>query len=72
MEMTKSCGNCVNWEKFGESWICENVYGSEGWPCDCTPPNDAACQNWSNNPADKDKAQDALRYFVDHFWDNAD
>jgi hypothetical protein len=72
MGMAKSCGNCVNCEKYGELWTCENVAGSEGWPCDCTPPNDVACRNWSNNPADKDKAQDALRYFVDHFWDNAD
>ena len=67
--MKKSCGTCVNCEKDGKSWTCENVFGSEGWPCDCSPPNDEACANWSDNPADKDKAQDALRYFVDHFWD---
>ena len=70
--MTKSCGNCVNCEKHGKSWTCENAMGGEGWPCNCAPPFDEACDNWSDNPADKDKAQDALRYFVDHFWDNAD
>ena len=70
--MNKSCGNCVNCLKRGKSWTCENVSGSEGWPCDCSPPNDAACENWSDNPADIDKAQDALRYFVDHFWDGDD
>ena len=52
--MKKSCGNCVNCEKYGNSWACENVAGSEGWPCDCTPPHDEACKNWSDNPADKD------------------
>lgn len=70
--MKKSCGNCVNCEKYGnkkERWSCENVFGSEGWPCDCAPPHDEACENWSNSPADKDKPQNALRYFVDHFWD---
>ena len=67
--MKKSCGNCVNCEKYGKSWACENVAGSEGWPFDCTPPHDDACTNWSDNPADKDKPQDALRYFVDHFHD---
>ena len=70
--MRKSCGNCVNCEKLGASWTCENVSGSEGWPCDCSPPRDRACSNWSDRPEDKDKAQDALRYFIDHFWDNAD
>ena len=72
MAKKKSCGNCVNCEKYGankEQWACENVAGSEGWPCDCSPPHDEPCANWSDNPADKDKAQDALRYFVDHFWD---
>ena len=70
--MKKSCGNCVNCEKYGNSWACENVAGSEGWPCDCAPPHDEACKNWSDNLADKDKAQDALRYFVDHFHDDDD
>ena len=75
MAKKKSCGNCVNCEKFGdnkERWTCENVAGSEGWPCDCSPPHDDACKNWSDNPADKDKAQDELRCFVDHFWDDRD
>lgn len=72
MEVTKSCENCVNCEKHSTGWACENVAGSEGWPCDCTPPNDAACRNWSDNPADRDKAQDELRYFIDHFWDDDD
>ena len=70
--MTKSCANCVNCEKHGESWTCENAFGSEGWPCNCAPPFDEACDNWSDDPADKDRAQNALRYFVDHFWDHAD
>ena len=65
----KSCGTCVNCEKGSKSWTCENVSGSEGWPCDCTPPNDEPCANWSDKAEDKDKPQDALRYFVDHFWD---
>ena len=70
--MNKSCGNCVNCFKRGDSWTCENYADGVGWPCDCTPPHDAACENWSDNPADKDRAQDSLRYFVDHFWDNDD
>lgn len=75
MQKKKTCSNCINCEKYGdkkERWTCENVAGSEGWPCDCTPPYDDACKNWSDDPKDKDKAQDALRYFVDHFWDDRD
>lgn len=44
--------------------------GHEAYSCDIIePPGDTACENWSNDPADKDKPQDALRYFVDHYWD---
>lgn len=50
--LTKTCGNCVNCEKYthdnGERW----------W----------VCENWSDDPADKNKPQDALRYFVDHYY----
>lgn len=72
---TKTCGSCVNCEKYthdnGERWwVCENYVKSVGMPVDITPPGDAACENWSDNPADKDKPQDALRYFVDHYWDD--
>lgn len=70
----KSCGNCVNCEKYTsggkEKWACENWERGVGMPVDVYPPNDEACSNWSNNPEDKDKAQDALRYLIDHFWDD--
>ena len=72
----KSCGNCIQCEKytFGgkERWTCENYAGGEGWPYDVTPPNDEACANWSDNHDDKDRPQDELRYFIDHYWDEED
>ena len=71
----KSCENCVNCEKYGENkekWACENYYYGVGMPYDVAPPNDEACPNWSDKPEDKDRANDELRYFVDHFWDDAD
>ena len=69
----KSCGNCVNCEKYGEDkekWSCENYDKGVGMPYDVAPPNDGACSNWSDNPKDKDKPQDRLRHFIDHYWDN--
>ena len=74
--MKKSCGNCVNCEKYvsngKEKWSCENWECGVGMPFDVYPPNDEACRNWSDNPEDKDAASDALRDFVDHFWDDDD
>lgn len=77
MTEKKSCGNCVNCEKYTtskgeEMWDCENYDRGVGYPHDVRPPHDAPCSNWSDNPEDKDKAQDALRYFVDHYWDDED
>lgn len=70
----KSCGNCVNCIKHigsnKELWSCENYDKSVGMPVQVSPPYDDACSNWSNNPKDIDKASDALRYYVDHFWDD--
>lgn len=68
--MNKSCGNCVNCEKDNDFWSCENYDRGVGMPYNVTPPHDDACSNWSANPEDKDKASDALRYYVDHFWDD--
>lgn len=72
--MEKTCGNCVNCEKYmaggKEKWACENYDRGVGYPFDVTPPMDEACSNWSDDPADKDVPQDALRYMVDHFWDD--
>ena len=73
--MKKSCGNCVNCEKYGENkekWACENYDKGVGMPYDVAPPNDEACSNWSDNPKDKDRPQNELRYFVDHYWDERD
>lgn len=73
--MKKTCGNCVNCEKYGENkqmWSCENYDKGVGMPYDVAPPNDKACSNWSNNPKDKDRPQNELRYFVDHYWDGRD
>ena len=71
-QKTKTCGNCVNCEKYGESWSCENYDRGVGWPHVVSPPHDEACSNWSDDPRDKDQASDALRDFVDHFWDERD
>ena len=73
-DTNKNCSSCVNCEKYtrgnGESWwVCENYVKSVGMPVTVTPPGDAACENWSDDPTDKDKPQDALRHFVDHYWD---
>lgn len=75
--MSKSCGNCIQcekevWDDGKEHWVCENYDRGVGMPYDVYPPNDDACSNWTDNPEDKDKPQDALRYFVDHFWDEED
>ena len=73
--MKKSCGNCVNCEKYGDNndrWACENYDKGVGMPFDVSPPNDEACSNWSDNPEDKGKPEEALRYLVDHFWDDYD
>lgn len=71
--MSKSCGNCVQCEKYTvdgkEHWTCENYDRGVGMPYDVYPPHDEACSNWTDNPENKDKPQDALRYFVDHYWD---
>lgn len=76
MAKKKSCGNCIQcekWEHNGkETWSCENYDRGVGMPFNVTPPNDAACSNWTDDIRDKDKPSDALRDFVDHFWDNAD
>lgn len=40
-----------------------------GMPFNVTPPHDEACSNWSDDPKDKNRPVDELRYFVDHFWD---
>ena len=71
----KSCGNCINCEKIeknGLGWTCENYDRGVGMPFDVTPPHDDACGNWSDNPEDKDRPQNELRDFIDHFWDEAD
>ena len=72
--MSKSCGSCVQCEKYTvdgkEHWVCENYDRGVGMPYDVYPPNDEACSNWTDNPEDRDKPQDALCYFVDHYWDD--
>ena len=72
----KSCGNCIQCDKYftdgKEHWTCENYDRGCGMPVNVYPPHDEACSNWSDNPKDKDKPQDELRYFVDHFWDEVD
>lgn len=68
----KSCRTCVNVMRWGGAWSCENCSGLVGMPVDVTPPNDEACANWSNNPADQNAPIDSLRDFVDHFWDDID
>ena len=75
--MKKSCGNCVQcekgiWSDGKEHWTCENNDRACGMPVGVNPPYDEACSNWSDDPDDKDKPQDALRDFVYHFWDDYD
>lgn len=72
VEKEKSCGNCVNCFKGSSFWFCENCASSVGMPVKCSPPCDEACKNWSDDPKDYDKASDALRDFIDHFWDDCD
>ena len=72
----KSCGNCIQCEKYTshgkEHWSCENYDRGVGMPFNVTPPNDEACSNWTDDPKEKDAPSDALRDFVDHFWDEED
>ena len=72
----KSCGNCIQCEKYmsngKEMWACENYDKGIGMPFNVTPPDDEACSNWTSNMEEKDAPQDALRYVVDHFWDEDD
>ena len=74
--LKKSCGNCIQCDKYmsdgKEQWACENYDKGIGWPVDVKPPNDEACSNWSDKPEDKDKPQDELRSFIDHYWDGWD
>lgn len=76
MAETKSCSNCIQCEKYisdgEEMWSCENYDRGVGMPYKVTPPYDTACSNWSDDPKDKNKPADDLRYFVDHFWDERD
>ena len=64
----KRCGDCVN----NENGACENWDKGIGMPCLCAPPYDTACSNFSENPEDKDKPLDAMRSFIDHYWNNRD
>ena len=68
----KTCATCVNCGKLESFWSCENYSGSLGMPVKVNPPYDKPCENYSENPEDIDKAADALRDFVDHFWDDID
>lgn len=70
--MTKSCGNCARVHKYmsngKERWACEEEENSVGMPVDCYPPHDKACKNWTDNPSDVGKIEDALREFIDNYW----
>lgn len=74
--MSKSCGNCARVHKYTsngkEVWACEESFDAVGMPVHCEPPYDDACRNWTDNPNDVGKEEDALRYFIDHYWDNRD
>ena len=54
----KSCGNCINCYKYEvdgkETWACEE-YGFFylGVPANVTPPNDKACELWTNDTEKK-------------------
>lgn len=47
----KSCDNCANCEKHGDEWSCDE-YGFYyvGMPVNCSPPNDQACELWTDDP----------------------
>ena len=48
----RSCRNCLNVSKLKNgTWVCEE-YGffHLGVPADCTPPNDEACERWTDDP----------------------
>lgn len=70
--MTKTCGNCVNLEKYTvddrEKWGCENFFGCEGMLYNVEPPADEACENWTDNPKKKGAALKAMHEFTDNFW----
>ena len=72
----RSCGTCVNCEKYTvdgeERWACENYDNGVGMPFDVYPPADDACSNWTDDPAEKGKPEEELRYIVDHFWDEVE
>lgn len=52
--MTKTCGNCVNCYKDGQSWSCEEYgYYYAGCPVDCSPPADDPCPLWTDDPERK-------------------
>ena len=71
--MAKSCGNCIQCEKYfvdgEEKWACENYEHGVGMPFNVYPPHDEACANWSDDPEEKNRPENELRYIVDHFWD---
>lgn len=57
----KTCGNCVNVDKIQpkngkEFWACD-TYGilHFGCPANCTPPNDEACEHWTDDPRERNK-----------------
>lgn len=55
-DIKKSCGNCVNCEKDKpDLWVCEEYgfYFNGTAPVGCTPPNDEACELWTDDPAKK-------------------
>lgn len=74
----KSCGNCIQCEKYNadgteaKQWTCENYDRGVGMPFDVTPPRDNACSNWSDKPEDKNRPENEMREFIDHFWDDWD
>ena len=70
--MKKTCGNCLNCFKAGDDWSCEDFIDSVGMPVTCNPPHDEACPNWTDDPNERHKPQEALRYIVDHFWEGCD
>lgn len=61
IEKPKSCENCVNCDKVkpegkDEFWTCDE-YGAVYLtaPANCTPPNDCACDFWTDDPAERHK-----------------
>lgn len=60
-KMPKSCENCVNCDKVklegkDEFWACDE-YGIVylGVPANCAPPNDCACEFWTDDPTQRHK-----------------